>query len=146
MSWREFEEQAPELALFGVERFKGKIAYLATVKKDGSPRVHPVTPFIGDGHLFIFIDRTSPKGHDIRRDGRYALHCAVRDTSESNSEYLITGRAYEVNDPKVRQKAVTIVGSTVPDRYVLFEFLVKNVLATEYGEDRKPIRRRWKRE
>ncbi|MGH2405330.1 MAG: pyridoxamine 5'-phosphate oxidase family protein, partial [bacterium] len=50
------------------------MAYLATLRGDGAPRVHPVTPIVGEGRLFLFMEPTSPKGHDLRRDGRYALH------------------------------------------------------------------------
>jgi len=45
-SWGEFAE-APELAAFGEERFRAvRLAYLATVRADGSPRVHPFTPIL----------------------------------------------------------------------------------------------------
>ena len=77
MSWKSFEEQQPELAAFGAKRLNGKVAYLATVRKDGSPRVHPVTPIIGEGHLFVFMEPTSPKGYDLRRDGRYVGRTVV---------------------------------------------------------------------
>jgi hypothetical protein len=46
MSWKLLEEPQPELAAFGAERLNGQVAYLATVRKDGSPRVHPMTPII----------------------------------------------------------------------------------------------------
>jgi hypothetical protein len=39
MSWKTLEVQQPELATFGAERLHGKVAYLATIRKDGSPRV-----------------------------------------------------------------------------------------------------------
>ena len=63
MSWKILEERNPELAAFGAERLNGKVAYLATIRKDGSPRVHPMTPIIGQGHLFVFTDcvKTAPK-------------------------------------------------------------------------------------
>jgi hypothetical protein len=58
MSWQELANDNPELARFGAERLlDSEVAYLATVRKDGSPRVHPVTPIIGDGRLFGFIVR-----------------------------------------------------------------------------------------
>ena len=66
MSWKLLEDQHPELAAFGSARLNGRVAYLATVRKDGSPRVHPMTPIIGEGHLFVFMEPTSPKGHDLR--------------------------------------------------------------------------------
>ncbi len=43
-SWAEFARQAPELAAFGEARFRSGVAYLGTLRADGSPRVHPVTP------------------------------------------------------------------------------------------------------
>jgi hypothetical protein len=98
MSWKDLEESNPRLAAFGAERFKSSAAYLATIRKDGSPRVHPVTPIIGQGHLFVFMELTSPKGHDLRRDGRYAMHSAVSDADGTNGEFLTSGQAKLVAD------------------------------------------------
>lgn len=81
MSWKALEEANPELAAFGLRRFNLGIAYLGTVTRDGSPRVHPVTPIIGRGRLFIFMEPTSPKGHDLRRGSRYALHIKLNRRS-----------------------------------------------------------------
>ena len=108
MSWKYLEEQQPELAAFGVERLNGRVAYLATVRKDGSPRLHPMTPIIGQGHLFVFMEPTSPKGHDLQRDGRYAIHCSVSDTSGTSGEFVVTGRAHLVDDPEKRPLAVSL--------------------------------------
>ncbi len=48
MSWTTLETADPELAAFGAERFTSTgVAYLATVRGDGAPRVYPVTPIIG---------------------------------------------------------------------------------------------------
>ncbi len=63
--WGEFASQAPGLAEFGVRRLADAPAYLATVDRSGAPRVHPVTPIVGDGRLFLFMEPTSPKGDDI---------------------------------------------------------------------------------
>jgi hypothetical protein len=65
--WGEFAVQAPELADFGALRLAAVPAYLATVDDSGAPRVHPVTPIVGDGRLFSFMEPTSPKGDDIVR-------------------------------------------------------------------------------
>ena len=46
-SWLELEAAAPEIAAFGAQRLDGKLAYLATVREDAKPRLHPVTPIIG---------------------------------------------------------------------------------------------------
>lgn len=145
MSWQRLQEQQPELAAFGAERLNGKVAYLATIRKDGSPRVHPMTPIIGQGRLFVFMEPTSPKGHDLRRDARYAIHCSVSDTSGASGEFLITGQANLVNDPELRALAVSLASYTPADRYILFEFDVESAASTVYPDDR-PLRRSWKQE
>src|SRR5512133_3919112 len=122
MSWKTLEEQNPELAAFGLARLHGKVAFLATVRKDGSPRVHPMTPIIGEGHFFVFMEPTSPKGHDLRRDGRYAIHCSVGDTSGASGEFTVSGRARPIDDPALRAVATRLCPYTPADRYVLFEF------------------------
>ncbi len=145
MSWKILEEQHPELAAFGEQRLNGKVAYLATVRQDGAPRVHPMTPIIGEGHLFVFMEPTSPKGHDLQRDGRYAIHCGVTDTSGVSGEFSLTGRAHRVDDPELRAAAVRASSYVPADRYILFEFGVEAAAATTYPGDR-PARRNWKRE
>lgn len=144
MSWKILEEQQPELAAFGAERLNGKVAYLATVRKDGAPRVHPMTPIVGDGHLFVFMEPTSPKGHDLKRDGRYAIHCAVSDTSGASGEFIVTGQAHAADDPELRALAVRLASYAPADRYRLFEFDVDGAASTTYPGD-QPVRRNWKR-
>ncbi len=107
MTWKTLEEQQPELAAFGLERLNGQVAYLATIRKDGSPRVHPMTPIIGQGHFFVFMEPTSPKGQDLQRDGRYAIHCAVSDNSGASGEFSITGRAHLIDNAELRTLAVS---------------------------------------
>jgi hypothetical protein len=143
MSWQTFEEEDPELAAFGLERLAGRVAYLATVRQDGSPRVHPVTPIIGQGHMFLFMEPTSPKGNDLRRDGRYALHSSVGDPSGSGGEFFISGQARLVETAELRAVAVQSASYSPAERYILFELGVESVLATVY-EDGQPVRRRWK--
>src|SRR5512146_1218888 len=104
-SWTEFSQQSPELAAFGKARFGSGVAYLGTLRADGSPRVHPVTPILGE-QLFLFMEPTSPKGKDLLRDPRYTLHCAVEDSSGGEGEFYVRGRAILTEDPAVRAQAV----------------------------------------
>ena len=92
-SWKEFAQQAPELAAFGKTRFQSEVAYLGTLRADGGPRVHPVTPIIGE-QLFLFMEPTSPKGKDLQRDPRYTLHCSVHAGCTLHTELLGTRREY----------------------------------------------------
>jgi len=144
MSWKSFQEASPELAQLVQERLNRKIAYLATLKKDGSPRLHPVTPFIGNGMLFIFTEPSSPKIRDLVQDGRYALHCSVGDEGPL-IEVQVSGEAVNVEDPLVREKAESLAASSVDiESYFLFEFQVERVLVVEYDRDRKPVVHRWR--
>jgi pyridoxamine 5'-phosphate oxidase-like protein len=144
MSWKDLEDAQPELAAFGAERLgQFGVAYLATVRPDGSPRVHPVTPIVGRGRLFLFMEPTSPKGHDLRRDGRYALHCSVSDSSGDSGEFFIAGHATFVDDPATRELAVELATYTPADRYILFELDVESAASTVYTGG-QPVRQRWK--
>ena len=142
-SWDDFARAAPELAAFGAERLHGKVAYLATVRPDGAPRVHPVTPIIGEGHLFLFMEPTSPKGKDLQRDGRYALHCAVSDSSGASGEFILSGHARLITDSDTRESAKCVSNYAPKDRYVLFELSVENAASTVYEGD-NVMRTNWK--
>ena len=143
MSWKTLESQAPDMAEFSRTRLHNKVAYLATVRKDGSPRVHPFTPIIGEGHFFVFMEPTSPKGNDLQRDARFAIHCSVTDNSGESGEVIITGKANFIEDLELRALAVSICPYNPAKRYILFEFDPETVMLTEYpgGE---AVRKNWK--
>ncbi|MBI3170410.1 MAG: pyridoxamine 5'-phosphate oxidase family protein [Chloroflexi bacterium] len=143
MTWKTFEVQSSELAEFARTRLHSKVAYLATIRKDGSPRVHPFTPIIGEGHFFVFMEPTSPKGHDLRRDPRFAVHCAVSDTSGESGEVFLSGRTSFIEDREIRAVAVRVSSYEPAERYILFELHLESVTTTEYPEEGGPIRRRW---
>jgi len=144
MSWNTLETADPELAAFGAKRFVSSgVAYLATVRSDGAPRVYPVTPILGAGRLFLFMEPTSPKGHDLQRDGRYAMHCSVENASGGGGEFFIAGRARLVDDPALRQIATDAASFTPADRYVLFEQSLERASSATY-EGGNPVRKRWR--
>jgi len=97
-TWSEFAASAPGLAVAGRRLFYQYgpgLGFLATVRADGGPRLHPVCPVItGDG-LYVFVV-ASPKGGDLERDGRYALHALLPD--EVEEEFAVSGRAPAVGE------------------------------------------------
>ena len=131
-TWKEFAQQAPELAAYGVTRFKSEVAYFATVREDGSPRVHPVTPIVGD-RLFLFMEPTSPKGRELERDGRYALHCSVENSSGGNGEFWVRGRASRTQGPADRADATAASPYTPAERYIVFVLSVEEAFMKQYG-------------
>ena len=142
-SWKEFEASAPELAQFGRERLHGHVSYLATIRKNNLPRLHPLTPIIGDGHLYLFMEPTSPKGKDLDRGSAYVLHSSVADTAGSNGEFQLTGYADRVRDATARQHAISVASYEPEARYILFELSIVEAFSTVYRND-LPVRTRWK--
>jgi Pyridoxamine 5'-phosphate oxidase len=148
MSWHLLAEAAPALAGFGEARLHDQIAYLATIRPDGSPRLHPVRPIVSAGRLFVFMEPTSPKGHDLRHDGRYVLHCSATDPGGQPwelHEFCVEGRATPVRDAATRQ--IANAGTSFPrdEHLVLFEFTAELARSTVYDTSGRPIRQRWPR-
>ena len=139
--WAEFARQAPEFAKFGKARFQSGVAYLGTLRADGSPRVHPVTPIIGE-QLFLFMEPTSPKGKDLQRDARYTLHSSVEDSNGGGGEFYVRGPAALTTEPTIREQAVRAASYAAHDRYILFVLTVESAFMNSYT-DGEPNARRW---
>jgi len=138
LSWHDFAAEAPEHAAHG-EKLLGTnkpgsdyasgLGYLATVRKDGGPRIHPISPALIDGRLYAFILRSSPKRGDLLRDDRFALHSFPYPLSEdyTDEEFYITGRASLVNDEGIRQAVANACLDDVEQGDV-FELLLERAL------------------
>jgi hypothetical protein len=143
VTWQAFETESPELASFGRERIDRRVSFLATVRDDGGPRVHPVTPWIFDGHIYVRMLDTSPKVADLTGDPRYALHSMMDNDDGEGGEFSLRGRAEQIRDPDLVTEAFTAVADFTDRPLVLFELLVGEVMTTTYsGEETE--RRRWR--
>ena len=142
LSWGDLEREDVTLAAFGRERLDGKVAYLATIRKDGRPRAHPVTPVIGEGRMFIFLEPSSPRTRELEDNADFSLHCAMSDSSGSSGEFQVTGTAHSVQDPSVRALAESVSSFRPSTRSVLFELYITEALSTAYPGG-QPKRRRW---
>jgi hypothetical protein len=135
--WSEFAAEQPQMAEAGREliyQFRVGLGYLATVRKDGGPRVHPVCPVIAHGGLYVFVGKQTPKIHDLLRDGRFALHSVPNP--KLDDEFCVSGHARRVDDDTVRQpvyEAYTATGATTSND-VLFELWLESALHAKYKE------------
>ena len=120
------------MAAYGRERLERKVMYLGTIRSDGYPRVHPFTPFVSSGHLFAFMEPTSPKAHDLQRDGRYAMHSLVTDQNGTGGEFMVTGKSLLVTDQSLRKIAVQGCPYKPSDSYICFEFMLERCLTYVY--------------
>jgi len=141
--WSEFSVLQPEMAEFGLKRLEYHVMYLATVRRNGYPRVHPFTPFVASGHLFAFMEPASPKGCDLQRNGLFAMHSLVTDMNGANGEFTLVGRAHLVTDPAVGSLAVQGCPYNPKDRYICFEFKLEECMINTYV-DGVPNAKHWK--
>jgi hypothetical protein len=141
--WSELARDVPELAAFGAARLLEAPAYLATVAADGLPRVHPVTPIVAPGGLYVFMEPTSPKGRDLRERRGYALHNGVPDTNGTGGEFVLRGEGVLVEDDAERADVVAASSYAPAERYILFELLVGSDRANGYGDVELPDPARW---
>jgi hypothetical protein len=142
-TWAEFAKAEPDLAAFAWERMEGRIVYQATLRLDGGPRVHPVSPWLGAGLLCVSFRDTSPKMREVARDARYALHTAQpwEDHAGDHGEFM--GRGWLEQIPP-SHPAVTARPGRTPYGLVHYACSIEEAVATEYSDDEMPVYRRWK--
>jgi hypothetical protein len=94
-SWAEVERQAPELSALArafLDAFKHKT--LATIRRDGSPRISGTELEIADGELWLGSMWHSMKALDLLRDPRFALHSGSPDPDAGwTGDAKLAGRA-----------------------------------------------------
>jgi hypothetical protein len=99
-SWAEVERQAPELTALArgfLDAFKHKT--LATVRRDGSPRISGTELEIADGELWLGSMWRSVKALDLLRDPRFALHSGSPDPDAGwAGDAKLAGRAIDVSE------------------------------------------------
>jgi hypothetical protein len=123
-SWSQFCTARPRLAtaIRGlVHQYGPGLGYLATVRSDGGPRVHPVSPVITDDALYCFVV-DSPKRRDLDRDGRYALH--AYPSEDADDEAYLSGRARRVTDPGQVLRLAEALRARPGGDWRLYEFTV----------------------
>ena len=82
------EAGAAEIARPGATGLlRARVALLGTLRRDSSPRISPIEPYIVEGQRLIGAMAWSKKANDLRRDLRYVLHSPVTgpDSGEGNS-------------------------------------------------------------
>ena len=142
-TWAEFADAEPDLATFALERMKGRVVYQATLRLDGGPRVHPVSPWIAAGLLCVSFRDTSPKMREVARDPRYALHTAQPwdDHAGYFGEFMARGRLELL--PASHLAVVARPGQT-PYGLVHYACSIEEAVSTAYSDEELPSYRRWK--
>ena len=104
-TWQQFEDEAPETeAVFRRRLEKTGMALLATLRRDGFPRISPLEPGLRDGELWLGMMGGSTKSLDLQRDPRCCLHSATEDKNVGDGDAKLWGRAVAVTDADERRR------------------------------------------
>ncbi len=134
--WSEIETEAPELAhraraILDSHRHKT----IATLRRDGSPRISGIETDFRDGDLYIGSMLKAVKALDLQRDGRFALHSASPDPEPNGAfpesqpgDAKIAGQMIDVTEPGSRSHSfraditelvVISIGGDPPDHMLI---------------------------
>src|SRR6266851_10126205 len=134
VTWKEFATAEPDLADVGrslLFQFRVGLAFLATVRNDGAPRLHPVCPVLSNDRLFVLITPTSPKRHDLLRDGRYALQ-SFPQPKPGSDEFFVAGKAVLVDDQAARADILRDAKHMADASETAFQLWIDRVMHTRW--------------
>lgn len=141
-SWQQFETEAGELATAVRGRFEAtKHHVLATLRRDGSPRVSGTEVDFQGPDLVLGSMLDAVKARDLQRDGRFALHANPGDGSMAGGDAKVSGRAVEVVHAERRSSDL---GDTPPaESFHLFRLTLAEVILTSIGPDGDRLLIQW---
>ncbi|MBO4274988.1 pyridoxamine 5'-phosphate oxidase family protein [Microbispora triticiradicis] len=135
-SWQEIEKENPTLAARVLASMgKGRHKTMATLRRDGSPRISGTEVEFKNGEVWLGSMPGALKALDLRRDPRVAIHGPSVDPDEADpaswdGEAKLAGRAVEVTDPAVREA----FGGPPGQDFHLFRVDVTEVVYTRVDE------------
>jgi hypothetical protein len=140
MRWTDLERAQPRLAELGRQRLiEPGVMLVATVRRDGSPRIGAVEPLVLDGALWLGMMWQSTKARDLLRDPRILVHSVITSRAGTEGEFKVRGTAVPRTDPGTCQRyADTVAGQLgwrpAPGRMHLFEVDIGDVTFIVYDD------------
>lgn len=132
-AWQQVEAEAPELAARAREFFDAnKHKTLATLRRDGSPRISGSEIIFADGEMWFGSMWQAVKALDLRRDPRFALHSAS-DGDDFQGDAKVAGRVEEVTSDAVKEAVVQ--GNAPPGPMHLFRADIAELVVISLGGD-----------
>lgn len=137
--WSAFAGSEPDLAAAVLARFQfTKHHVLATLRRDGAPRVSGTEVPLVDGQLYLGSMPGALKARDLQRDGRYALHSNPGDGSMAGGDAKLSGVALEVVDPDEVARIAEALGAP-PGPLHLFRLGLDLVVWSNVDEERQKM-------
>ncbi|HEV8249520.1 MAG TPA: pyridoxamine 5'-phosphate oxidase family protein [Gaiellaceae bacterium] len=133
-SWGEVEAEAPDLAALARGFFDRHVhKLLATLRRDGSPRISGIETTFAGGELWLGMMWRSVKALDLLRDPRFALHSGSDDPPGWPGDAKVAGRAEEVTDP---ERAAVVTGNAPSGPAHVFRCDVTELVVVRLNESR----------
>jgi hypothetical protein len=129
--WIEVEREAPEL-VDAARRFLDAFTHktLATLRRDGSPRISGSEVNFTDGDLWLGSMWRAVKALDLQRDPRFALHSGSPDPPGWTGDAKLAGRVEEITDPELVAK----INGEAGGRSHLFRADITEVVVVRIGD------------
>jgi hypothetical protein len=140
VDWSGLEREQPRLAAAGRERMLDRgVVLVGTIRRDGTPRVSPVEPFLMDGALWLSMMWGSTKAGDLLRDPRILVHSVITGRDGGEGEVKIRGVARSEHDLAIQARYASAVSAALgwtpePGRFHLFEVDIRHVTFIEYDD------------
>ncbi|MGH3910878.1 MAG: pyridoxamine 5'-phosphate oxidase family protein [Pseudonocardiaceae bacterium] len=140
VEWREVVDSEPEFAR-RVQTIMDAHLHktIATLRADGAPRISGIEATFASGQLWFGSMPGARKGHDLRRDPRFALHSASVDPPKGDEsswagDAKLSGRAVQVTDPVELAAAWHLLGAPPDPGSDLFRADIGEVVVTRVGD------------
>ncbi len=140
MKWSELQQRQPKLVDVGRQRLLDPgVVLVATIRRDGTPRLSPVEPFVMDGDLWLSMLWQSTKAADLIRDPRVLVHGVVTSRDGRDGEFKLRGQARTEPDSSVQRRYAEAVGQALgwkPEvgQFHLFAVDIDHVSYLRYDE------------
>jgi hypothetical protein len=132
-SWSRLVAEQPELMAAVEARLRAtKHHVLATLRRDGSPRVSGNEVDLWGGDLCLGMMDGSRKARDLQRDGRVAIHSNPGEPTMEGGDAKLAGVATEITD--AAELSAFIGERHPPEPFHLFRVDLTEVVWTHLNE------------
>ena len=124
---------APQIARLGMAQLdSAHVALLGTLRRDGSPRISPIEPYLAQGQLLIGAMAWSAKTGDLQRDPRYVLHSVVTGPDNAEGELKLYGSAAKAGQDLRAAAAHAWWLTWEPDKAVVFTLHIAQAVFVDW--------------
>jgi hypothetical protein len=125
--WADVGREVPEFAARVQASFeRNRHMTLATVRRDGSPRISGTEIRFDDGEVFVGMMARSRKAGDLLHDPRIAIHGPTADPPAENREW--------VGESKLAGSAIEVPNDDPDDDSHTFRIDVNEVVCTHLND------------